>query len=71
MDAFAQTVTSWHDFFFTAGTASATLLGLLFVVSYHAFQSNTITLYGLIAMMIVLLFAATRNRRDLFVRARE
>lgn len=31
MDTFAQTVMSWHDFYIMTGTASASLLGLLFV----------------------------------------
>ncbi len=31
MDAFAQAVTGWHDFYLMVGTAGATLLGLLFV----------------------------------------
>jgi hypothetical protein len=34
---FAGTIDQWHDFYITAGTASATLIGLLFVsVSLHA-----------------------------------
>jgi hypothetical protein len=31
MDPFAQTVATWHDFYIMVGTASATLIGLLFV----------------------------------------
>ncbi len=31
MQPFAQAVSSWHDFYVMAGTAAATLLGLLFV----------------------------------------
>jgi hypothetical protein len=31
MTDFAETVAGWHDFFMLAGTASATLIGLLFV----------------------------------------
>jgi len=31
MDAFAQTVQGWHDFYVLIGEAAATLLGLLFV----------------------------------------
>jgi hypothetical protein len=31
MDAFAITINGWHDFYILIGTASATLLGLLFV----------------------------------------
>ena len=36
MDAFVETVESWHDFYMLAGTAAATLIGLIFVaVSLH------------------------------------
>ncbi len=36
-NTFAGTIDQWHDFYITAGTASATLIGLLFVsVSLHA-----------------------------------
>jgi hypothetical protein len=36
-NTFAGTIDTWHDFYITAGTASATLVGLLFVsVSLHA-----------------------------------
>lgn len=36
MDAFAETVAGWHEFYLLAGTAAATLIGLLFVaVSLH------------------------------------
>ncbi len=31
MDAFAQAVVGWHDFYLMIGTAAATLIGLLFV----------------------------------------
>ncbi len=31
MDEFAQAVSAWHDFYMMVGTASATLVGLLFV----------------------------------------
>jgi hypothetical protein len=31
MDSFAQAVETWHDFYMMAGTAAASLLGLLFV----------------------------------------
>ena len=31
MDTFAETVAQWHDFYIMIGTASATLIGLLFV----------------------------------------
>jgi hypothetical protein len=31
MDAFAQAVNGWHDFYLMVGTAAATLIGLLFV----------------------------------------
>jgi len=31
MDAFAQAVEAWHDFYIMVGTAAATLIGLLFV----------------------------------------
>lgn len=36
MPSYAETLGSWHDFFVTAGAASATLAGLLFVgISLH------------------------------------
>lgn len=36
MDTFIETVESWHDFYMLAGTAAATLIGLIFVaVSLH------------------------------------
>lgn len=36
MDAFARVIEQWHDFYLMAGTAGATLIGLLFVsVSLH------------------------------------
>jgi|WetSurMetagenome_2_1015567.scaffolds.fasta_scaffold58206_2 hypothetical protein len=36
MDAFVETVESWHDFYMLAGSAAATLIGLIFVaVSLH------------------------------------
>ena len=36
MPSYAQTLGTWHDFFVTAGAASATLAGLLFVgISLH------------------------------------
>lgn len=36
MDAFVETVERWHDFYMLAGTAAATLIGLIFVaVSLH------------------------------------
>ncbi|MGE5263658.1 MAG: hypothetical protein ACM3S0_09770 [Acidobacteriota bacterium] len=44
-------------------------LGLL-VVSFYAFQSNAGALYGLIAVIIILLLVATRNSWDLLVQAR-
>jgi hypothetical protein len=31
MDAFAQAIEGWHDFYMMVGTAAATLIGLLFV----------------------------------------
>jgi hypothetical protein len=31
MDAFAQAIEGWHDFYLMVGTAAATLVGLLFV----------------------------------------
>jgi hypothetical protein len=31
MDAFAQSIEGWHDFYLMVGTAAATLVGLLFV----------------------------------------
>jgi hypothetical protein len=31
MDPFVQAVEGWHDFYMMIGTASATLVGLLFI----------------------------------------
>lgn len=60
MDAFTQTLQSWQTFYFTAGGASATLIGLMFVAlslaqslitnvtmeSFKAFASPTIFHFG-------------------------
>lgn len=66
MTDFAADVESWHDFFMLAGTASATLLGLLFVgVSFRSdIRSQpegsfmrTVVAHNFLSYLVVILFS--------------